>query len=137
MFHWILWTSRTRSSETGMLDFLRSLSIPFVFLLRSLSVPFPFLFAFPKRSGNAFPVRLLLSGTVATSTFYFLVLNLNKMNLNVNTSNLIYHIIVLFQNISINPSHVSFSLCQPPLRATFGFCDSHRFGRVFFQGEEV
>ena len=32
------------------------------FPLRSVSVPF----AFPKRSGNAFPVRLLLSGTVVT-----------------------------------------------------------------------
>ena len=55
---------RTRSSENGTLDFLRSLSVPFAFFLRSLSVPFLFLFAFPKRSGNAFPVRLLLSGTV-------------------------------------------------------------------------
>ena len=33
---------------------------PFVFSLRSLSIPF----VLPKRSGNAFPVRLLLSGTV-------------------------------------------------------------------------
>ena len=55
---------RTHSSENGTFDLLRSLSVPFAFLLRSLSVPFPFLFAFPKRSGNAFPVRLLLSGTV-------------------------------------------------------------------------
>ena len=55
---------RTRSSENGTLDLLCSLSVPFAFFLCSLSVPFPFLFAFPKRSGNAFPVRLLLSGTV-------------------------------------------------------------------------
>ena len=85
---------RTCSSENGTLDFLRSLSIPFAFL-----------FAFPKHSGNAFPVRLLLSGTVCAATKVGTVLNFCLIvNINMQTLHTILHIffIELVQRICLN-----------------------------------